>query len=112
LSLGLIRPGEYLKVLLKEAGPGIINGIALGVVLAFVAFVWKGNFYLALVVGLALAVNTVFSACIGGLLPLLMKKLKMDPAISSSPILTTISDACGFFLLLNFAALAMSKLAP
>ena len=61
LSLGLVRPGELLWVLAKEARIGIINGLVLGLLLGGVAFFWKGNPWLGLVVGGALAANTLVS---------------------------------------------------
>ena len=110
LSLGLVRPNELIRVLLKEAGLGLINGIALGLLLGGLAFLWKGNLYLGLVVGGALAANTVVAVSLGGLLPLFLKKLKMDPALVSSPLLTTVTDMCGFFFVLSFATAIMARI--
>lgn len=110
LSLGLIRPSELLRVLAKEASLGVLNGIALGGLLGGVAYLWKGNPYLGLVVGGALAVNTVVAVSLGGLIPLLLKKAKLDPALVSSPLLTTVTDMCGFFFVLSFATLVIEKL--
>ncbi|WP_300464955.1 magnesium transporter [Desulfobacula sp.] len=111
LSLGLVRPGELFWVLAKEARVGILNGLVLGVLLGMVAFVWKGNPWLGFVVGGALAANTLVSVMLGGMLPLLLKRLKLDPALVSSPLLTTVTDMCGFFFVLSFAAALMPKLA-
>ncbi len=110
LSLGLVRPTELLRVLAKEASLGIINGICLGILLGGAAFLWKGNLYLGLVVGAALAANTLLSVTLGGLLPLILKRLKMDPALVSSPLLTTVTDMCGFFLVLSMATTVLQKL--
>ena len=110
LSLGLVRPGELLWVLSKEARVGIINGLVLGLLLGGVAFLWKGNPWLGFVVGGALAANTLVSVLLGGVLPLVLKRLKLDPALVSSPLLTTVTDMCGFFFVLSFAAAVMPKL--
>lgn len=110
LSLGLIRPGELLWVLAKEVRVGIINGVVLGMFLGVLAFAWKGNPWLGLVIGSALATNTLVSVTLGGMLPLVLKRLKLDPALVSSPLLTTITDMCGFFFVLSFAAAVMPKL--
>lgn len=110
LSLGLVRPGELFWVLLKEAKVGIINGLVLGLLLGGVAFFWKDNLWLGLVVGGALAANTLVSVTLGGMLPLILKKLKLDPALVSSPVLTTVTDMCGFFFVLSFAAAVLPKL--
>lgn len=107
LTLGLVRPGELLRVLGKEASVGIINGLALGMLIALVAFLWQGNPYLGLVVGVAMAVNTLIAVSLGGALPLLMKTMRMDPALASGPILTTVTDMCGFFIILSLAAVML-----
>ena len=100
----LIRPNEFSRVLLKELSVGVINGLALGALIATVAGLWQGNPWLGLVVGAAMALNTLIAVLIGGMLPLLMRSLKMDPALASGPILTTITDMCGFFLILSLAS--------
>ena len=110
LSLGLVRPGELLWVLLKEARVGIINGAVLGLMLGLIAWLWQGNFWLGLVVGGALAANTLVSVMLGGMLPLLLKRIKLDPALVSSPLLTTVTDMCGFFFVLSFASAVLSKI--
>ncbi len=110
LTLGIIQPRDYIRVLFKEIWLGLNNGIVLGVVLGTLAAVWKDNIYLGLVVGGALMLNTILSVAIGGLVPLLLKKFKVDPALASGPILTTVTDMSGFFLVLSLANLAMGQL--
>lgn len=107
LVLGVIRPSDYLHVFRKEVLLGLINGIALGILLGIVAYVWKGIPALGLVVGGALAANTLIAVCLGALIPLLLKGFKLDPALASGPILTTLTDMCGFFLVLSFAQLML-----
>lgn len=110
LSMGLLRPREFLRVFGKESAIGIINGIALGCLIGFVAYIWKGNPILGLVVGAALALNTLVAVCVGGLLPLVVKALKLDPALVSGPMLTTVTDMCGFFLALSLTTMALPYL--
>jgi magnesium transporter len=110
LSLGLVRPGELLWVLAKEVKVGIINGLVLGLLLGGIGFFWKGNPWLGVVIGGALAANTLVSVILGGMLPLLLKRVKLDPALVSSPLLTTVTDMCGFFFVLSFAAAVLPKL--
>ena len=107
LSLGLIRPNEFLRVWLKEVAVGLINGVALGLMIAVVAFLWKGNAYLGFVVGLSLALNTLIAVSLGGVVPLVLQRFKVDPAIASGPILTTVTDMCGFFLVLGIATVML-----
>ena len=110
LSLGLVRTNELFRVLSKEALVGILNGLALGGLLGAAAWLWKGNPFLGLVVGGALALNTLVAVSFGGLIPLLIKRAKLDPALVSSPLLTTVTDMCGFFFVLSFASLLIEKL--
>lgn len=112
LSLGLIRPNEFLRVVFKEGLLGIMNGFVLGVLLGTVAYLWQGNLYLGLVVGAALSMNTLNSVLLGGIVPLILRKFKVDPALASGPILTTVTDMCGFFLVLSLASTVLTKLAP
>ena len=110
LAMGLIQPREVWRVFMKEGSLGVINGLALGILLGSVAALWQGNVYLGLVVGAALALNTILSVLLGGLVPLVLKGFKVDPALASGPILTTVTDMCGFFLVLSFASMTLDKL--
>lgn len=107
LSLGLVRPIDAFRVWLKEISVGVINGIALGVLIGIVAWIWKGNPALGLVIGAALALNTMLAVSIGGVVPLMLKRIGQDPAAASGPLLTTITDMAGFFFVLSFATLMM-----
>ncbi len=110
LSLGVIKPSDFYYVWRKEAVIGLINGLVLGALIAAVAWLWQDNAWLGLVVGLALSLNTLIAVSIGGTVPVLLKALKVDPAVASGPILTTITDMCGFFLLLGTASLMIPLL--
>ena len=110
LSLGVIEPSDFYYVWRKEAVIGLINGLVLGVLIASVAWIWQGNAWLGLVVGAALSINTLVAVSIGGTVPVLLKAAKIDPAVASGPILTTITDMCGFFLLLGTASLMLPLL--
>lgn len=105
LSLGLVGPQEVARVWLKEISVGVINGFALGLLIATVALLWKGNPWLGAVVGIAMMINTLIAVSLGGTLPLIMRRLNLDPALASGPILTTVTDMCGFFLVLSLASL-------
>ena len=110
LTQGLVRPREIGRVLAKESSIGILNGIVLGCLLGVAALLWKGNPYLGLVVGVALAANTLVAVSFGGFIPLFLRGIKSDPALASGPLLTTITDMCGFFFVLSFASMLLPKL--
>jgi magnesium transporter len=107
LALGFVKPREIWRVLGKEASVGVINGLVLGVLLGIVAWLWQGNWMLGGVVAAALAVNTLVAVCFGGAIPLLLRGMGQDPALASGPLLTTITDMSGFFLVLTLASAAL-----
>ncbi|MDP8245432.1 MAG: magnesium transporter [Candidatus Hinthialibacter antarcticus] len=107
LNKGILKPKEVFYTLMKEFPIGIMNGTVLGILIGCIAALWQWNLALGAVVGLALAANTVVSVCLGGSIPLILRALKLDPALVSSPVLTTVTDMCGFFFVLSFAAAAM-----
>jgi magnesium transporter len=110
LTLGLVRPRELVRVLAKESAVGVINGLVLGILLGGAAILWQGNPYLGLVVGVSLAANTLVAVSLGGLIPLILKGMRTDPALASGPLLTTVTDMCGFFFVLSFASLMLPRL--
>ncbi|MGZ0655679.1 magnesium transporter [Coraliomargarita sp. W4R53] len=110
LSLELISPKEFRRVFIKESTVGLINGACLGLLIGSLAWLWKGNIVLGLVVGSALALNTTIAVCVGGLVPLALKACHQDPALASGPILTTVTDMCGFMLILGLASMCLPYL--
>ena len=107
LTLGAANPRDVIRVWRKELSVGLINGLALGALLGVAAWAWKGNPVLGIVVGLALGINTVLAVSIGGTVPLVLKRFGADPAVASGPLLTTITDMCGFFLVLSMASMVL-----
>lgn len=110
LSLGVVRPFEMARVWFQEVSVGLINGVVLGTLIGLAAWLWQGNVYLGLVVGAALMINTVVAVTLGGTIPLFLKRMKVDPALASGPILTTVTDMLGFFLTLTFAGWMLERL--
>ena len=93
------------SLILKETRIGLLNGLIIGVVTAGIAWLWHGNAYLGLVIGLAMIVNLVAAGLSGAAIPITMKAIGLDPAQSSSIIQTTMTDVIGFFSFLGFATL-------
>ena len=110
LSLGIVSPRDALHVWRKELGVALLNGVVLGALLAGIAWLWQQNLFLSLVVGVALAINTVVAVSIGGVVPLALRGLGLDPALASGPILTTVTDMSGFLLALGLATAWISRI--
>ena len=109
LSLGLVQPQEFLWVVLKEASVGFTNGLLLGLTVGTLCFVWQQSLPLSIVVGTAITLNTLVAACLGGILPLLLKKWRLDPALASGPVLAAVNDLCGFLFALVLADLLLPR---
>jgi magnesium transporter len=107
LSLGLVQPQEFLWVVAKEAVVGTINGLLLAIMVAVLAWGWQRNIRLSAVVGIAVALNTLVAACLGGIIPLVLKRWRLDPALASGPVLSAITDLCGFLFALVLADLIL-----
>ncbi len=100
-----IPPEHVRRVIFKESLIGVINGAVVGAVTALIAWAWDGNPYLGLVIGLAMVVNLAVAGLAGAGIPIGMRRLGLDPAQSSSIVLTTVTDVIGFFAFLGFAVL-------
>lgn len=92
LATGQLRINELWYNIWTEAKVGSLIGIIVGIIIALVAFIWQDNYVLGLVIGLSLCLTMVTAATIGTLLPLIFTKIKVDPAISAGPFITTIVD--------------------
>ncbi|AYV23393.1 magnesium transporter [Vibrio mediterranei] len=105
LSTGHLSSKDLLYVVSKELPIGAINGILIGLVLTVLTLLSHGGAHVALplLIGLAYAFSSSVAVVIGGSLPLLLKRLGLDPAMLSSPILTTLTDAISFFSVLYLA---------
>jgi len=103
ISLGLIKPSDWPQVVGKELAVAMMTGLILGASLIGIVWLWQGNLPLALVVGGAVPVVILVAKCVGGGVPLLLRSLKVDPAMASGPVVTTIVDLFSFFVVLLLA---------
>lgn len=103
LALGLLPVNVFTRVVGKEVLVGIINGLAIGLVVGVVAALMGEGPRLGLVVFLAMVGNLVVAGFAGAFIPLLLERLGVDPAVASSIFVTTFTDVCGFLLLLGLA---------
>lgn len=105
MALGELDGDAARRVLLKELILGLLNGLAFGLTVGLIGYLWKGSFLLGLIVFLAMFLNMVAAAASGVLIPLALRALRFDPALSSSIFLTTVTDVAGFFFFLGLATL-------
>jgi magnesium transporter len=102
---------EAVRPLFKEITVGMLNGAACGVVTSLVVYVMYRNFFLSLIVVMAMVGNLIVSAFFGFLVPVMLKKLHADPAVASSIFVTTATDVLGFFIFLGLAQLFLPFIA-
>lgn len=104
MALGEVPRQEGVRLLAREVTLGLINGALLGLVVGVIAYAWKGNWVLGLILGLAMLGNMLVAGLAGAGVPLLLRRMRMDPAVSSAVFVTTFTDVIGFLLFLGLAA--------
>jgi magnesium transporter len=110
MALGEVPRRLGLRLLARELALGLMHGVALGIVVGFVAYLWKGNFTLGVVLGVAMLGNMLVAGMFGAGVPLFLRQMKMDPAVSSAVFVTTFTDVIGFVLFLGLAAVFVDHL--
>jgi magnesium transporter len=108
MALGQIERGNLSWLLSKEFTVGAVNGLLYALVVGSVVSLWFGDSTMALIIGLAMAINLMAAALTGTLLPVLLRSIKIDPALAGSVILTTVTDIVGFVSFLGLAAVFLS----
>jgi magnesium transporter len=107
LALGEISSGDGYRALRKELLLGLVNGLAIGLVVGLIGWWWKDSLTLGLVAFAAMVLSQISAAFAGVAVPFGLKALRIDPALASSIFVTTITDVGGFFFFLGLAALAV-----
>jgi len=110
IALGELTPGVLARVLRKELWLALTTGAATGSVLAVIAYLWRGQALLAVILGVALLLNMLVAAVVGTLVPVALRIFRIDPAIASSVIITTFTDVFGFFSFLGLATVLIKYL--
>ena len=107
LALGQVNLTNIQRLIYKELGVALLNGILWGSVLGAFAFILYENIYLGLVMTGAMILNLLLSAVMGVMIPLLLSKFGRDPAVGSSILITAMTDSGGFFIFLGLATLVL-----
>ena len=102
-----LNAANATRIIMRELGVGLLNGLAVGLILAAGLYAWQHDWRLSLVVVLAVVAN-LFVAALGGILaPIVLDRFGRDPAVSSSVVVTFMTDFFGFLALLGIAALIL-----
>ena len=107
IALGQVGPSNARILLWKELRVAMINGTLIGLLVGLIAFVWFHSWLLSIVITLALMINFCAAALAGVLLPLLLKRMNVDPAVAGTVVVTAVTDVMGFFSFLGLATLIL-----
>lgn len=107
LALGDIAKNDAYRTIKKEVLLSLFNGMFFAVVMGIIASVWFDKGMLGVVIALSMVINLLSAGFFGSMVPLLLKRLDIDPAIGSTVILTTITDIVGFFSFLGLATIIL-----
>ena len=110
MATGDVPRRSGLRLLGKELLLGLIHGAFLGVAVGLLAYAWKGNVMLGVVVGIAMIGTMPIAGLAGAATPLVLRALRVDPAAGSAVIVTTVTDVTGFLLLLGLATILITYL--
>ncbi|MEH1908818.1 magnesium transporter [Nostoc sp.] len=110
LGVGEVTPKDTLKILRKELLAGLGTALALATTMILLSLIWARpqERWVALIAGMVMATNTIVAVTLGTLLPMGLKRLKLDPALVSGPLVTTMLDTIGFLTFLSLISLALN----
>ena len=104
MALGQVDRNNAERILSKELMVGLLNGMAWSVVVAFLTYAWFGDWRIGAVIAAAMVINMAVAAIAGFSVPLLLKRLRIDPALAGGVVLTTITDVVGYLSFLGLGA--------
>ena len=107
LALGDIAKHDAFRTIKKEVLLSLVNGLFFAIIMGIIASLWFDKGMLGIVIALSMIINLLSAGFFGSMVPLLLKKLDIDPAIGSTVILTTVTDVVGFFSFLGLATLIL-----
>jgi len=110
IALGEFTKENAKQVFRKEILVGLVNGLAIGALIAVIGMLWSHKPVFGIVVGISMLANMCLATIVGYLVPVALKKLKIDPALASAVFVTTFTDVCGFFFFLGLATLLLKYL--
>lgn len=110
IATGDIEEESKVKLLFREAGTGLITGIVCGLVVIGLVYFWKGELIIGMLVGAAVFGSIFVATLAGSFIPLLIHRMKIDPAVASGPFITTLNDIISILIYLGLASMLLSSL--
>jgi magnesium transporter len=110
IALGEVALKDIWRTIAKEIATGIIQGASVGLFAGLGVYLWRGNPWLGLILGLALIGNMLIAVIVGTMVPLILKALRQDPALASAVLVTAVTDSVGFAIFLGLATVLLPML--
>jgi magnesium transporter len=110
IATGDLEKESKWSIILREAGTGFITGAICGILVTFIVYFWQGELFLGVLVGISIFITLIIATLAGSLVPLIMHRLKIDPAVASGPFITTINDIISILVYFGIATAFMSYL--
>jgi magnesium transporter len=104
MATGQVSARNSMAILRKELAVGILNGVLFSIIIAAIAYLWYGNIGLGLVMAFAIVINLVAGALAGALIPVILKRMSIDPALAGGVVLTTVTDVIGIMAFVGLAS--------
>jgi len=108
MATGDLDSGDWLKALVKEISVGLLLGLAMGVIAYFVGALYGRDGSIALIIGLSMVSIVLVANSFGALLPFLLERIKVDPAVASSPLITSVMDVLGLIIYFSIAVMVLT----
>lgn len=105
IALGQIGASNAQRLIVKELGVAVLNGVIWALVVAAIAVIWFGNYQIGGVIAAAIVINLLVAALAGATIPMILRRMGADPALGGSVMLTTVTDVIGFMAFLGLATI-------
>jgi len=109
MALGQINRANIHGILRKELMVGVLNGIGWAIVVSAFTFLWFGDGSIGVIIGAAMIINLVVAAAAGSSIPLILRRLNVDPALAGGVVLTTVTDVVGYMSFLGLGAIFLMQ---
>ena len=110
IALGELTGENAWRIFFKELLVGLTTGVAIGAIICGLGYIWERNMIFGIVIGIAMILNMMAATTSGFIVPVVLKKLKVDPALASAVFVTTVTDVLGFFFFLGLATMFIQYL--